>query len=793
MQSQEDEMDQTIKLLIVDDEQLIRLNLRAMLEDLGYLVIEASNGQEGLDAFDLERPDLVLADLRMPVMDGRAMIAKLYDKSPETPVIVISGTGTVRDAIDALRLGAWDYIAKPVDVLDSDGLDIIIKRAIDKARLIRENRLYREQLEELVRERTKELYESENRYRRLLESVTSYVYTVAIKKDIPTLTVHSPGCMAVTGFSPEEYIADPDLWLKMVHEDDRPLLLEMSRRILNEKFSISFEYRINHKEGSVRWVNNTLVPHRNAGAQLLSYDGIVVDITDRKLAESALRESEAKMRSILDNAGIGVTLISPKMEVLESNKRMKEWFPVMDTAQPHICYRVFNKPPRETACENCPASKTLQDGSVHEAMIERHLGSITGHYRIVSSPIFNGKGAIIAAIELVEDITERLSMEAQVRQSQKMESIGRLAGGVAHDFNNMLSVIIGYTEMAMEHTEPSQPLFSKLQEIWKAAIRSSDLTRQLLAFARKQNISPKVLDLNQTVEGMLKMLRRLIGEDINLSWQPGPGVWPIKIDPSQIDQILANLCVNARDAITGVGRIIIETQTIMLDKPYCDLHQEIVPGDYVLLTVSDDGCGMDKATLDRLFEPFFTTKESGKGTGLGLATVYGIVKQNNGAINVYSEPGRGTTFKIFLPRHEANVDEDIPRKSLSTPVSIGHENILLVEDEPSILEMGKMMLEKLGYRVLTATMPGDAICMAKENASEIHLLITDVIMPKMNGLDLAKNIISICPGLKYLFISGYTSSVIAHHGILDNGVNFLQKPFSIQTLASKVREVLGSK
>lgn len=782
-------MDQSIKLLIVDDEELIRLNLRAMLEDMGYSVSEASNGQEGLDVFDRERPDLVLADLRMPLMDGRDMIAKLYDKSPETPVIVISGTGTVRDAIDALRLGAWDYIAKPVAVPDSDGLDMIIKRAIDKASLIRENRLYREKLEELVSERTIELIESENRYRRLLESVTSYVYTVELKNGIPETTAHSPGCRTVTGYSPEEYASDPSLWFKVLHGDDRTLILQMSRRILEETTPISFEHRIIHKDGSIRWVNNTLVPHPKGKDLLLSYDGIIVDINDRKMAENALKESEAKMRSILDNVGIGAVLINPEMKVLEINRRMREWFPSLELSQAPVCYYVFNNPPREKACDNCPTLMTLQDGSVHETILQRTQGSASRHYRILSSPIIDTTGEISAVIELVEDITEKLSLESQVRQSQKMESIGRLAGGVAHDFNNMLGVILGYTELAMESVDPSQTLFNKLQEIRKAATRSADLTRQLLAFARKQTVLPRILDLNQTVEGMLKMLRRLIGEDISLSWVPGEEIWPIKIDPSQIDQIMANLCVNARDAISGVGSIIIETRKVIIVKEYTGHHQGILPGEYVLLSVSDNGCGMDRDILNRLFEPFFTTKEVGKGTGLGLSTVYGIVKQNNGSINVYSEPGVGTTFKIYLPRHEISAD-DMQGEDSAAHIPTGNEKILLVEDEPSILDMSRMMLERLGYRVLTATMPGDAIRLAKEHTGEIQLVITDVVMPEMNGRDLVKNLISDYPGLKHLFISGYSSSIIAHHGILDNGANFIQKPFSLQALASKVREAL---
>ena len=255
------------------------------------------------------------------------------------------------------------------------------------------------------------------------------------------------------------------------------------------------------------------------------------------------------------------------------------------------------------------------------------------------------------------DITDRVNLQAQFVQAQKMESVGRLAGGVAHDYNNVLSVIIGYTEMAMDEVDPAGPLHANLEEVLTAANRATDITRQLLAFARKQTIAPKVLDLNETVEGMLKMLRRLIGEDIDLAWLPGASLWPVKMDPSQIDQILANLCVNARDAIAGVGKVTIETGTVVFDAAYCADHAGFVPGEFVMLAVSDNGCGMDKEMLDKIFEPFFTTKDVDKGTGLGLATVYGIVKQNNGFINVYSEPGKGTTIKIYLPRHEGKAVE----------------------------------------------------------------------------------------------------------------------------------------
>lgn len=414
-----------------------------------------------------------------------------------------------------------------------------------------------------------------------------------------------------------------------------------------------------------------------------------------------------------------------------------------------------------------------------------------------TSTYYHDKDGNILGIEgIFRDITERkraeeekAQLESQLNQSLKMESVGQLAGGVAHDFNNMLGVILGHAELAQHLIDQSQPVYKNLEEIRKAAQRSADITRQLLAFARKQTVAPKVLDLNETVEGMLKMLRRLIGEDINLAWLPGAGLWQVKMDPSQIDQILANLCVNARDAISGVGRISVETANCAFDQEYCNDHVEFMAGEFVRISIGDTGCGMDKETLNHIFEPFFTTKKIGEGTGLGLATVYGAIKQNNGFINAYSEPGQGTTFTIYLPRYTGTPEKSWTGEEVA-PVLRGTETILLVEDEPTILEVTAMMLQSLGYSVLQAGTPGEAIRLAEEFVGEIHLLATDVVMPEMNGRNLAKLILKKQPMMKCLFMSGYTADIITHHGVLDEGVNFLQKPFSQKELADKVREVL---
>lgn len=398
---------------------------------------------------------------------------------------------------------------------------------------------------------------------------------------------------------------------------------------------------------------------------------------------------------------------------------------------------------------------------------------------------------------IIMDITDRKQAEveqeqlrSQLTQAQKLESIGRLAGGVAHDFNNMLNVILGHAELALEDLALESPMRSDLGEIRKAAVRSADLTRQLLAFARKQTISPRPLELNETVASMLRMLGRLIGENIKLAWMPANATTRVCIDPAQIDQMLANLIVNARDAIGHEnGTITIETGRATFDEAYCVDNPGYSPGNYIMLAVSDNGCGMDQAVLANIFEPFFTTKAVGEGTGLGLSTVYGIVMQNHGFINVYSEPGLGTTFRIYLPEKQAEMP--VASQAPAAPLARGEEVILLVEDEPAILAMTRTMLVRLGYTVLAAATPGDAVLRAREHQGVIHLLISDVVMPEMNGKDLADTLMAIHPELKHLFMSGYTADIIGEQGVLQEAVNFIQKPFSRQALAAKVREVLG--
>ncbi len=437
--------------------------------------------------------------------------------------------------------------------------------------------------------------------------------------------------------------------------------------------------------------------------------------------------------------------------------------------------------------------KTISTGGVWRGeFLNRKKNGAMFWEQATIAPVRDSAGIITHYVAVKVDVTERKNLEQQLYQTQKMEAIGLLAGGIAHDFNNMLGVILGSADMALDMTEKGSILNKLIEQIVEAASRSADITRKLLAFARKQTIQPKIIDLNSTINGMLTLLRRLIGEDIELVWLPGENIFPVKMDSSQIDQILANLCVNAKDAIDGVGKITIATRNFDSNEEPGSKHKVLLSGKYVMLVVSDNGCGMDKKTLDKIFEPFFTTKNIGKGTGLGLATVYGIIKQNEGYINVNSEPEHGSTFEIFLPAHSVELQK-IPGKSSVPSLPSGNETILLVEDDSIFLEMVQIMVEDLGYRVLTSLSPKDAIHVAEEQSDKINLLITDVVMPEMNGRDLMKNLVSRLPELKCLFMSGYTSDVIADRGVLNEGIHFIQKPFSKRDLAIRIRDVLDFK
>jgi signal transduction histidine kinase/ABC-type phosphate/phosphonate transport system substrate-binding protein len=573
-----------------------------------------------------------------------------------------------------------------------------------------------------------------------------------------------------------------DLVQTRVHPEDAPALKGEFESALQGRRAFEREYRMVRPDGQVRVLFTRGVPVSDDGKKGLRCRGMTQDITERKQIEERLRIFMESVESASDAVG----MFTPEGRFFYQNRMFGELFGQPGANAPEALY---------VDCEvGREVFRTIRDGTPWTGEVQMYARDrrvLTVLLRAYAN--CDKDGQVTALVVIHTDVTAQRKLEENLRQAAKMDAVGKLAGGVAHDFNNMLGAILGYTELAQERCGPEAPVHADLKHIEEAARRSADLTRQLLAFARKQAIAPRLLDLNETVEGMLKLLRRLIGEDIKLIWNPCPELVRVRMDPAQVDQILANLCVNARDAITAEGGlIVIDTAPVSLVTPPPGTHAELAPGDYVMLTIRDNGCGMNVETVSHVFEPFFTTKAPGAGTGLGLATVYGAVRQNQGAISVESEPGHGTTFRIYLPRVRAEGGAAAEEAGGGVRgASSVRETILVVEDEPMLLEMAGIMIRKLGYRVLTAGSAGEAIDLAAKHPEPIDLVITDVIMPGMNGRDLADRIQAIHRGVKRLYMSGYTANVIAHHGVLDAGVSFIQKPFAGKDLAAKIREALA--
>ena len=688
------------------------------------------------------------------------------------------------------------------------------------------------------------LQDSDERFRLAMEAANDGLWELDLETG---RSYFSPACSRMLGYETEEFAGSYRNWLEFVHPEDTARVLAVNEQCIAQRTESAYaEFRMRAKDGGWRWVlGRGKVTNRDADGKALLMVGTHVDITERKKGEERIEHLNQVLRALrsvdqlivrekdaaklvrdicqllVEHRGYRSTLIiltdaaGAPVEYAQSGKN--EAFRILADSLaggkvPSCCgfagrqTGVFRVTDRAKVCADCPmfpdcaSSEAMCVQLAHEEASHGFISVSLNQEQAIDDEeveLFQGLAADLAfALHNIEQtrVMQRLQrdrdrIEAELRQSQKMEAIGQLAGGIAHDFNNMLSVILGFAQFGMTQLDPENAVFGFLQEIDKAGQRSAELTRQLLAFSRKQVTQPQVVNLNGVISDRRKMLFRLIGEDISIDFAPGDGLWDIWIDPTQTDQILTNLAVNARDAIAGVGSIAIATANVTLDESAGGALR-LPPGDYVQLSLSDTGSGMDAETAERIFEPFFTTKGEGKGTGLGLSTVYGIVKQNEGAIRVHSEPGVGTTFAIHFPRNRqqaAMLQEKPGAVSLE-----GTETVLLVEDEQQILALVARVLGRYGYTVLATSSPQDACRICENHAGDIHLLLTDVVMPGMNGKELQARIQEMKGGIRTLFTSGYPDDIVAHRGIIEQGLNFIPKPFAVLPLLKKVRAVLDA-
>jgi two-component system, cell cycle sensor histidine kinase and response regulator CckA len=592
------------------------------------------------------------------------------------------------------------------------------------------------------------------------------------------------------GYSIQEWLQTPNFWLSIVHEEDQERVAREAAAIFAGGRGGTGEFRWISRDGRILWVEAQFVVIRDEAGTPIGMRGVTMDITERKRAEEELRESEERYRDTVENARDMIYTHDLEGNYTSINKAGEQITGYTRAEVRRLNLAQTIAPEYLEKARQMIARKLAGD---EETVYDLEIIAKDGR-RIaveVNTRLVYRDGIAVGVQGIARDVTERRHLEEQLRQSQKIEAVGRLAGGIAHDFNNLLTVINGYSELTIRRLQPEDASTRNLEEIKRAGSRAASLTRQLLAFSRKQVLQPKVLDLNAVISDLEKMLQRLIGEDIDLRTVLKPELRRVNADPGQIEQVIMNLVVNARDAMPDGGNLTIKTENVYLTEEYSRHHVAVKPGAYVMLVVSDNGLGMNDETKARLFEPFFTTKDQGKGTGLGLSTVYGIVKQSMGNIWVYSEVGLGTTFKVYLPCVDDEVDNKQPSQS-SQPIALGSGTVLLVEDDEMVRGLTRTTLEEGGYKVIQAANGAEAVLICEQYQEPIHLLLTDVVMPGMSGRAVADRLKTLRPQMLVLYMSGYTEDAIVHRGVLNEGVNFIEKPFAPAALTRKVREVLNA-
>ena len=762
------------RLLLIEDNPGDARLIQELLKEPGgseLAVVCAPSLTDARRALRGSRFDAVLLDLNLPGSRGLATVAEAQ-RLTDLPIVVLTGLADEALGLEALKAGAQDYLVKG----QATGPDVIaraVRYAVERKRAQQERDRQRRELAERVKELrclcavSSAVAEGAGPIDEVLRSAAELIPPAMQYPEVACARVAFAGCQfASPGFAETPWRCAADI--------------VVSGRPAGTVQACYLEERPPADEGPFLSEERDLI---DAVARMLG-QAIEGDRAKRRLSES-----ERRFREFFENAPAYCYMIAPDGVILDVNRAALQ---ALGYARGELVGRhvgTLYAPEARQQVESAFAAWKRHGRIEDEEMIVLTRDGARRTVLLSASAVCADDGTPLHSISIQRDVTEQRALEEQFRQSQKMEAIGQLAGGVAHDFNNLLTGITGYSAMLLDAAGGDSPLAGDLRLIYDLGMRAADLTRQLLAFSRRQTLQPVVLDLNELVEGVAKMLGRLIGEDVDLVVVPAPNLGRVSADAGRIEQVLMNLAVNARDAMPAGGKVTIETGNVTLDEAYAREHVGAHAGEYVMLAVTDTGCGMDARTRQRIFEPFFTTKGLGRGTGLGLSTVYGIAKQHGGNIWVYSEPGKGTTFKVYLPRASAEAQVPSPK---AQPVAAprGAETILLVEDDASVRDVSARVLAECGYTVLEAPHPARARAVFAEHADEIALLLTDVVLPGCNGRELAEALLADRPALKVMYMSGYTDDAIVRSGSADSGAPFLEKPFSPQVLARRIREVL---
>lgn len=762
------------KILVVDDEERIRKSLSGLLQDNGYEVVTAGNGLECLQIMSAQDFDLVILDIVMPEMSGIEVLQKIKEKYKDTEVIIITGYADKEKAIATFRLNAYDFIEKP---FESREILNTIAHCLNQLEMRKE-----------IEKKTLDLARAEEKYRDLYENAPDMYHS--IDKDGYIIEVNQTEVNAL-GYSKEELIGRH---LTDIFTKDSKKEFEKDFPVLLKKGSLSgLERQVIRKDGGVIDVSINVSAVHDEKGEPIKTRAIMRDITEKKRMENDLASEKERLLVTLRSIGDGVITTDTTGKIILMNKVAEEligWTQEEAVGNPHSeVFHIINEKTRKVPED--PIARVIRTGLIvglanHTVLIARD-----GTERIIAdsgAPIKNKDGNIIGVVLVFRDITERRKIEEELQKASKLESIGILAGGIAHEFNNLLTTIIGYGKLLNEEIKKDDPLRHNVDLILASSERAANLTKGLLAFSREQIINPEPVRINRIIKNVEKLLLMVIGEDIELRTTLTDEDAVIMADSGQIEQVLINLATNARDAMPDGGCLTVSGELVELDEGFLKTHNIGKPGRYTLISATDTGAGMDKKIMEKIFEPFFTTKEVGRGTGLGLSIVYGIIEQHNGYINVYSELGKGTTFKIYLPIIKSDVKET--ESAVSTALTGGTETVLVAEDNEEVRNLIKNILQKSGYKVIEAVDGEDAINKLAEDKDKIQLLIFDVIMPKKSGKEAYEEIKKIRPDIKALFTSGYAADIIERKGFLDEGFNFIPKPISPRELLKKVREIL---